>query len=125
MSISSFFHPRRHLPARKFHPVLRPQRSDFSPQVSWKQIVGADSQNFGKNVKFHIRHAPFLVFQPGDGDLAGIPAKQLQFYGKLVLRPALEFADLAHLRPNHVQLFRAVFYECTVTGDAPKPCSYH
>ncbi len=89
---------------------MRPQRFNFPPQVSWKQIVGADSQNFGKDKKFNIRHAPLLIFQPGDGESAGIPPKQLRLYGKLVLRPALLLAQLAYLGANHIQLFGAVFY---------------
>jgi len=65
-------------------------------------MVGGDSQNFGKNEKFHIRYAALLIFQPGDGEPAGIPPKQLQLYRKLVLGPALFLAQLTYLRSNHV-----------------------
>ena len=74
----------------------------FAAQISRKKLVGFNAQYFGEHEKLQIRNAPGLAFQPRDGFAAGVPAKQLQFQCKLVLRPTLVRADFPHLRADDV-----------------------
>ena len=81
---------------------MRSQFLDLAAQVSREQIVGFDAQNLGDDKQFQIRHPPGLVFQPRHRFPAGIPAKELQFQGKLILRPPFVRAEFAHLRADDI-----------------------
>ena len=75
---------------------------DLAAQVSRKQVVGFDPQNLGNDEQFQIRHPAGLVFQPRHRFPAGVPAKELQFQGKLILRPPFVRAQFAHLRADDI-----------------------
>jgi len=81
---------------------MRSQFLDLAAQVSREQIVGFDAQNLGNDKKFQIRHPPGLVFQPRHRFPAGVPAKELQFQGKLILRPPFVRAEFPHLRADDI-----------------------
>ena len=70
---------------------------DLAAQVAREQVVSLDAQNLGDNEQFQIRHPPGLVFQPRHRFPAGVPAEELQFQGKLILRPPFVRAQFAHL----------------------------
>ena len=69
---------------------------DLAAQVSREQVVGFDSQNLGDDEQLQIRHPAGLVFQPRHRFLAGVQAKELEFPGKLILRPPFVRAKFAH-----------------------------
>ena len=75
---------------------------DLAAQVSREQVISLDSQNPGDDEHFQIRHPPGLVFQPRHRFPAGVPAKELQFQGKLILRPPFVRAEFAHLRADDI-----------------------
>lgn len=75
---------------------------DLAAQVSRKQVVGFDPQNLGNDEQFQIRHPARLVFQPRYRFPAGVPAKELQFQGKLILRPPFVRAQFPHLRADDI-----------------------
>ena len=81
---------------------MRGHLSDLAAQVAREQVVGFDAQNLGNDKKFQIRHPPGLVFQPRHRFPAGVPAKELQFQGKLILRPPFVRAKFAHLRADDI-----------------------
>ena len=75
---------------------------DLAAQVSRKQVVGFDPQNLGNDEQFQIRHPAGLVFQPRHRLPAGVPAKELQFQRKLILRPPFVGANFTHLRADDI-----------------------
>jgi len=81
---------------------MRHHLFDLAAQVSREQVVGFDAQNLGDDKQFQIRHAAGLVFQPRHRFPAGVPAKELQFQGKLILRPPFVRAQFAHLRADDI-----------------------
>jgi hypothetical protein len=81
---------------------MRPQRLNLSAQIGCKEILESRAQHLTQYKKLQIGDASLPVFQPGEGTLAGIPSRQLQFYGKLMLGPALLFTELANLRPDYI-----------------------
>lgn len=93
---------RRNLAAREFDPVMWGQFLDLAAQIARKQVVSFDSQYPGDHEHFQIRHPARLVFQPRHRFPAGVPAKELQFQGKLILRPPFALAHFAHLRADDI-----------------------
>lgn len=81
---------------------MRGQLSDFAAQVSREQVIGFDTQNPGNDEKLQIRHPARLVFQARHRFPAGIPTKELQFHGKLILRPPFARAKFPHLRADDI-----------------------
>ena len=81
---------------------MRGHLPDLAAQVSREQVVGFDAQNLGDDKQFQIRHPPGLVFQPRHRFPAGVPAKELQFQGKLILRPPFVRAKFPHLRADDI-----------------------
>ncbi len=99
----------RNLAAREFRPVVRPHGFDFPFEVWRKKFLEIHVQYSAEHVNFQIRHSTGLIFQPRKGILTHIPSEQLQLHGQPILRPALACAQLAHLRPDHVQVCSVVF----------------
>ena len=81
---------------------MRGQFLDPAAEVSRKQIIGFDAQNSGDDEQLQIRHPAGLVFQTGHRFPAGVPAKELQFQGKLTLRPPFVGANFTHLRADDI-----------------------
>ena len=81
---------------------MRGHLSDLAAQVSREQVVGFESENLGDDEQLQIRHPEGLVFQPRHRFPAGVPAKELQFQGKLILRPPFVRAKFPHLRADDI-----------------------
>lgn len=110
----------RHLTARKFDAVLRVKPFKLSPNTAREQILHSHAENPGQDKQFQIGNAPLLVFQTRHRFPAGIPAEQLQFDGKVILRPSLAQAKFPHLGTDDVQLCR-FFLDAGTLAAAPAP----
>jgi len=106
----------RNLATRKFDAILRIKFFQFSADASRKQIFHFHAENAGENKQFEIRNATLLVFKARHRFTAGVPTKQLQLDGKVVLRPPLAQAEFPHLGTDDVQLRRLFFDACTLTA---------
>jgi len=103
------------LAAREFDAVLRIKLLQFSADAPWKQIFQFCAEHAGENKQFEVGNTALLVFEARHRLPAGVPSEQLQFDGKLVLRPPLLLAEFPHLRTDDVQLCRTFFDACTLT----------
>ena len=78
------------------------------------------AENPGQDKQFQIGNAPLLVFQTRHRFPASVPAEQLQFDGKVILRPSLALAKFPHLGTDDVQLCRS-FLDAGTLAAAPAP----
>jgi len=99
----------RNLATRELDAVLRIKVFELPANAARKQIVHFRAEHAGKDEQFKIGNAPLHVFKARHRFPAGVPAKQLQFDGKVVLRPSPLPADFPHLWADDVQLCRLFF----------------
>ena len=99
----------RNLTARKFDAVLRIKLFELPTNAARKQIVHFRAENTGEDKQFKIGNTPLHIFKARHRFPAGVPTEQLQFDGKLILRPPPSLADFSHLRADDVQLCRLLF----------------
>ena len=106
------------LSAGEFGPVAGPEVLDSGSEVPGKQVLHSNIQNSGEDEQLQVRNSTALILQAGDRLAAGVPPEELQFDGKVRLRPSLAQSPLAHLRANDVQVRGAVFDAATVAAAA-------
>ena len=105
----------RNLTARELDAVLRIKVFEFPANAARKQIVHFRAEHAGKDKQFEIGNAPLHIFKARYRFPAGVPTKQLQLDGKVVLRPPPLPSDFSHLWADDVQLCRLFFDVCTLT----------
>lgn len=99
----------RKLATRELNSVVRPQFLYFVSEIARKKLVNGDTKNPRQDEQLQIGYASSLSLDFRYGNSAGIPAKELQFHGQLILRPSPFFAHTSHLRPNDIQMVEALF----------------